>query len=130
MSLIMSGVTKREDSVKQNELYCNLVFDFIRDMANEQVIYPETEKPIVKHMKVHQLSCVKDGQGWAYINGHINRIQKGDIVYIQREEEHSFFTFDQLSLLHVYWPLADFSEEDRTIIKEELDLAMFREIFL
>jgi len=122
MNFYSSNVGMKSSQEKQLKEFGNSILDFLDSSQNAQRLDRDSEKPIVKHMYTHQLTCVKDGEGWAFVGGNVMPINKGDIVFVSKGREHSFFTSDKITLFHMYWPMDHFDEKDRVIVQEEVDV--------
>lgn len=85
--------------------------------TESQILYPESDKPLVQHQFTQQITYVKEGQGVTCLDGECIPINKGDLLTMEAKTPHSFWAkSEELHLIHWHWP-NDKIEEDREILK-------------
>lgn len=87
------------------------------DQIPVQVLNATSEKPLVVHHKMKQITYVLHGSGNAFFNSDIQSIKEGDLVLIDMNTTHSFAAVDELHLVHWHWP-NDWLDEDRIVINQ------------
>jgi mannose-6-phosphate isomerase-like protein (cupin superfamily) len=97
-----------------NEMF----YSFLENLnAISQIITPDSDKPLVRHNKMDQLSYVVEGKGYVATGNETQTIKKGDLVFIPKTTAHSFLvTNDTMELLHYHWP-KEFMDNDREILE-------------
>lgn len=85
--------------------------------TESQILYPGSDKPLVRHQYTQQITYVKDGRGLTCLNGECIGINKGDLITMEAQTSHSFLAqSEELHLIHWHWP-KDKLEEDREILE-------------
>lgn len=105
---------------EENNLLGSVIADLLKLSTNnilEQNIDKESDRPIVIHERVHQVSYVVEGEGFVLIDNKTMKICKDNLIIIEKEQEHSFFTETKLILRHFYCPYECFDLADRIIVK-------------
>lgn len=95
------------------------ILELFKEFENDfQVLSKCSERPLVVHCNTRQLSYVTEGKGYVAINGVVSKIEKGDLVIIDKNSTHSFICDnEEIKLMHIHWPKngVDF---DRKVIYE------------
>lgn len=83
-----------------------------------QCIKNEKKSPVVKHELSNQLTIVLFGEGRLLLEKETYNIVKNDIIFIKKNELHSFVTEEELYLVHIYFNYEEIDESDRRIVGE------------
>jgi hypothetical protein len=85
----------------------------------QQVLTPDSPRPLVVHRVMGQMTLVVSGAGLALLAGRTVALAAGDLLILTPGCEHSFAAVSgDLQLRHWHWPQA-LLHEDRIILKEE-----------
>lgn len=88
---------------------------------SRQELTAASERPIVVHHSVGQMTFVAEGRGYALLADQEIEISRGDLLILRPGCEHAFHARDgALVLRHWHWPQATLAS-DRHIVTEHHD---------
>ncbi|MGH8902250.1 MAG: AraC family ligand binding domain-containing protein [Egibacteraceae bacterium] len=89
-----------------------------------QVLTAASDRPIVVHRSVGQMTLITQGSGYALLGDQEFEVGRGDLLILAPGCEHAFHSPDKaLILRHWHWPQAALAD-DRHMVKDTYHFAI------
>jgi hypothetical protein len=123
-----AGPSRWDNAVHQVISIDSSLLPTLRDMFDNlgepaQVLSVDSDRPLVLHSQMGQVTLVTSGYGYISLDGIERPIRVGSLAVLSKGCPHAFYTPGHLELRHWHWPQALLSL-DRTIVQDRYEFSV------